>query len=109
MNPYAVIGSGMGTPEAASLGVRLSVWHDAMVSHERRLKVAPSQDECDEECPHVEAGVLWAEAVATFGPRAHELTFLRSRASKTRPGSHRKAVTDAASPGHAAAPEGAGA
>ena len=36
---------------------------------------------CDEDCPHVEARTLWPEALDTFGPRAHELTFLRSRAT----------------------------
>ena len=39
MNLYAVIGSGMGTPEAVALGVRLAAWHDAMVAHERLLRV----------------------------------------------------------------------
>jgi hypothetical protein len=34
---------------------------------------------CDEDCPHVEATVLWKEAVATFGPYAADLKFLRSR------------------------------
>jgi len=85
MNAYAVISSGMGTPEALSLGVRLSAWHDAMVNHERLLRSGRRQDGCDDECPHVEARTLWAEALATFGPRAHELTFLHSR------GNHRDA------------------
>ena len=79
MNTYAVIGSGMGTPEAVALGVRLAAWHDAMVAHERRLRSADSKDGCHDECPHAEAGALWAEALEMFGPRAHELTFLHSR------------------------------
>ena len=79
MNPYAVIGSGMGTPEAVSLGSRLSTWHDAMVAHERRLRSTPSKDACHDECPHAEARALWAEAVETFGSLAYELAFLRSR------------------------------
>jgi hypothetical protein len=79
MNPYAVIGNGMGTPEAVSLGIRLSTWHDAMVAHERRLRSTPSKDACHDECPHAEARDLWAEAVDTFGPLACELAFLRSR------------------------------
>ena len=81
MNPYVMIGSGIGTSEAASLSARLVAWHDAMVAHERRLRTRRTADTCDEECPHVEARTLWAEALATFGPRAGELTFLRSRAT----------------------------
>ena len=99
MNLYAVIGSGMGTPDATSLGIRLSAWHDAMVAHERLLRLAPAQAGCDDECPHVEAGSLWAEAVATFGSRAHELTFLRSRGNKPRPGLRPAMVTGQAERG----------
>ena len=80
MNPYAILGSGVGTAEAASLCARVTVWHDAMVAHERRLRTGRAGDACDDECAHVEARTLWAEAVATLGSRANELTFLRSRA-----------------------------
>ena len=81
MSPYAILGSSVGTPEAASLCVRLAAWHDAMVAHERRLRTGRTTDTCDDECPHVEARTLWTEALATLGPRrASELTFLRSRA-----------------------------
>jgi hypothetical protein len=80
MNPYVMLGSAIRTSEAASLSARLAAWHDAMVAHERRLRTGRTADTCDEECPHVEARTLWAEALATFGPRASELTFLRSRA-----------------------------
>ena len=80
MNPYVMLGSGRGTSEAASLSARLAAWHDAMVAHERRLRTGRTADTCDDECPHVEARTLWAEALATFGTRASELTFLRSRA-----------------------------
>ena len=80
MNPYAIVSSGIGTAEAASLRARLMAWHDAMVAHERRLRGGLTTDACDDECPHVEARTLWAEALATLGPRASELTFLRSRA-----------------------------
>jgi hypothetical protein len=80
MNPYVTLGSGIGTSEATSLSARLAAWHDAMVAHERRLRTGRTADVCNEECPHVEARTLWAEALATFGPRAGELTFLRSRA-----------------------------
>ena len=81
MNPYVTLGSGIGTTEAASLSVRLTAWHDAMVAHERRLRSGRAGDICDEECPHVEARALWTEALATFGERASELTFLHSRAT----------------------------
>ena len=84
MNPYRILGSGIGTDEAAALGARLASWHDAMVAHERRLRAGPTSDRCENECPHAEAPVLWSEAVDTFGMRAHELTFLRSRAQHAR-------------------------
>ena len=32
MNPYLILGSGLGTNEATSLSARLSTWHDAMVA-----------------------------------------------------------------------------
>lgn len=80
MNPYAIVSSGIGTAEAASLRARLMTWHDAMVAHERRLRGGQTTDHCDDECPHVEARTLWAEALATLGSRANELAFLRSRA-----------------------------
>jgi hypothetical protein len=80
MSPYAFLGSRVGRAEAAELRVRLTAWHDAMVAHERRLEAARAADACDDECPHVEARALWSEALATLGPRASELTFLRSRA-----------------------------
>jgi hypothetical protein len=80
MNPYGIVGSGIGTAEAAALRARLMAWHDAMVAHERRLRSRHRADVCDDECPHVDARTLWAETVAMLGPRANELTFLRSRA-----------------------------
>ena len=81
MNPYGIVGSGIASSEAASLRARLMAWHDAMVAHERRLRSEQTNDSCDDECPHVEARTLWAEATAMLGPRANELTFLRSRAN----------------------------
>jgi len=84
MNPYTILSSGLGTHEATTLSARLSAWHDAMVSHERRLRVGTTSDACDDECPHAEARELWSEAVAAFGARAQELTFLSSRAQGTR-------------------------
>ena len=80
MNPYGIVGSGIGTPEAASLRARLMAWHDAMVAHERRLRAGHTTDVCDEDCPHVEARTLWAKVSVLLGPPASALTFLRSRA-----------------------------
>ena len=80
MNPYAIVGSGVGTGQAAALRARLMAWHDAMVAHERRLRSGQTSDVCDDGCPHVDARALWAEAVAMLGARANDLTFLRSRA-----------------------------
>jgi hypothetical protein len=95
MNLYVMLGSGMGTSEATSLSARLAAWHDAMVAHERRLRTGRTSDTCDEECPHVEARTLWTEALATFGARAGELTFLRSRAvGASRQSEERIAPTD---------------
>jgi hypothetical protein len=81
MNPYAMLASGSRTSTAAALAVSLAAWHDAMVAHERRLRTGRAGDVCDDECPHEEARTLWAEAQAAFGERAHELSFLRSRAT----------------------------
>lgn len=79
MNLYTMVGSGHARPEAVALGARLSAWHDAMVAHERKKRI--TRDEvCDEECPHADARALWTEAIEILGARAHELTFLRSRA-----------------------------
>ena len=83
MNPYLMLGSGLDANEATALSARLSAWHDAMVAHERRLRTGRTSDACDDECPHAQATVLWSEAVATFGSRAHDLRFLRSRATGT--------------------------
>jgi hypothetical protein len=81
MNLYTMLGSAVGTDDSISLSARLSAWHDAMVAHERRIRTGRTRDVCDDECPHAEAANLWSEAIATFGARAHELTFLRSRAN----------------------------
>jgi hypothetical protein len=73
MNIYRMLGNRLGTPQALELGERLAAWHDAMVAHERVAR------NCDDECPHIEAGMLWTRAVETFGDEAHELRFLRAR------------------------------
>lgn len=80
MNPYAIADLASGSADTAALRARLEAWHDAMVTHERRLRVDPAAGPCDDECPHGEATALWREAAALLGPRATELTFLRSRA-----------------------------
>jgi hypothetical protein len=80
MHLYTIVGSGIGSSEAAALSTRLAAWHDAMVVHERRIQHGHTGEFCDEECPHAEARVLWHEAVETFGVRAQDLTFLRTRA-----------------------------
>ena len=80
MNIYRMIGNKLGTPEAIELAERLSAWHDAMVAHER----APRRvNGCDDECPHMDAMVLWREAARLFGDRAGELRFLRSRGTQS--------------------------
>jgi hypothetical protein len=84
MNLYTMVGSGIGSVEAAALSTRLAAWHDAMVAHERRGLAWRTGERCDEECPHAEAPALWAEARETFGARARELTFLRARAMSGR-------------------------
>src|SRR6187551_3331259 len=84
MNPYLMLGSGLDTNDATALSARLSAWHDAMVAHERRLRAGTTSDSCHDECAHAEARALWAEAVATFGARAQDLTFLRSRGQQRR-------------------------
>jgi hypothetical protein len=109
MNPYVMLGSRLGTNEATALSARLSAWHDAMVAHERRLRTGRTDDSCDDECPHADARALWSEAVATFGPRAQELTFLRSRAHASIHRSHaglaaRQPMSEAADAGHGSRP-----
>ena len=97
MTPYTILSSGLGTHDAAALSARLSAWHDAMVAHERRLRSGVTSDGCDDECPHAEARALWPDAVATFGARAQELTFLRSRAQDMRRSVSTTRSTDARS------------
>jgi hypothetical protein len=84
MNLYTILSSGLGAHDATALTARLSAWHDAMVAHERRLRAGTTSDACDDECPHAEAPALWLDAVAAFGARSQELTFLRSRAQAAR-------------------------
>ena len=84
VNLYTTLSAGVGTSDAAALSGRLAAWHDAMVAHDRRLRSGLASARCDDDCPHAEARLLWAEAVTTFGDRAAELGFLRSRAQAAR-------------------------
>lgn len=79
MNPYTQIRLAQRTPEAATLFERLTTWHDEMIAHERQLRAARAAS-CHEDCPHVEARELWAEALDALGDSARALSFLRSRA-----------------------------
>jgi hypothetical protein len=97
MNLYSMVGSGNGTSDAAALSVRLATWHDAMVAHERKIR-AGREEPCDEECAHAEARALWVEALETFGDRAQELTFLRSRATVASEPSEELVASEAAIP-----------
>lgn len=83
MKLYEAVGSHVDGPQAAALCARLAQWHDAMVTHERSLRVQGRSEQCDDDCPHVEASTLWMEAVMLFGARAYELDFLRSRAARS--------------------------
>ena len=89
MNLYAMVGAGIGSPEAAALRARLVAWHDAMVAHERKIRAGRAERVCDDECPHAEARHLWSEAVETFGDGAQGLTFLRTRATDAAKASRR--------------------
>jgi hypothetical protein len=82
MNLYAALESIKPPSDVAPLRTRLAAWHDEMVEHQRRLRVGRGLESCDEECPHAEARVLWEEALAMFGRRAHELAFLRLMAGR---------------------------
>ena len=79
-NPYAQIGARLGVPGTEPLLHRIAEWHDAMVAHERARRHQP----CDDDCPHAQARQLWTEASAMFGRGAHQLSFLRSRATSLR-------------------------
>lgn len=73
---YLALGNAIGTLEARDLAQRLAAWHDSMVKHLRKASLRGA--ECEDDCPHVDARMLWAEALATFGDDAHRLTFLRT-------------------------------
>lgn len=80
MSMYRLIETAEGQRAPSDLAERLVAWHDAMVTHERGSRAGRLAPPCDDECPHVEAKELWAEAVSVLGDSAQDLTFLRSRA-----------------------------
>jgi hypothetical protein len=83
MNLYLHLGEQIGSSEARELAQQLVAWHDAMVKHVRRVGPRRASN-CDGDCPHDEAAVLWAAAQTTFGGRAHELAFLPSHGQRVR-------------------------
>lgn len=78
MNLYSALAAFAGSGDARTLSHKLSDWHDAMVAHERQLRIG-RPGKCDDDCPHVAARELWAEALSTFGDRARELVYLRGK------------------------------
>ncbi len=48
MNPYAMLASGSTTSTSSAHAARLAAWHDALVSHERRLRTGRTGDVCDD-------------------------------------------------------------
>ena len=83
MNIYRILGDRVGTSEARQLAQELVVWHDAMVKHLRRVGAVATAT-CAEDCPHVEAGVLWTAALDILGSGARQLEFLRSHGQRGR-------------------------
>lgn len=81
MNIYRVLCDRVGTGEARELARQLVVWHDAMVKHLRRGgSLATAR--CADDCPHVEAGMLWTAARDILGASARQLEFLRSHGQR---------------------------
>jgi hypothetical protein len=72
---YRTLGDAVATGTARDLAEQLVAWHDAMVNHERAAKLRPLV--CGDDCPHGQAGMLWAEALDVFGEDACKLVFLR--------------------------------
>jgi hypothetical protein len=83
MNIYRVLADRIGTSDARELAQRLVAWHDAMVKHLRVLG-SRSTSSCADDCPHTEAGVLWAAAQDILGASVSRLRFLRSHGERRR-------------------------
>lgn len=82
MHFYKTLACQVGTHEARELADRLAGWHDAMVNHERQLRLDGTSSRCTSPCPHDQARELWEEARLMFGSGASSLEFLRSRAGR---------------------------
>lgn len=76
MHFYKAAADLIGTADAHELAARIAAWHDAMVHHARAIRVRGA--ECDDDCPHAQAGALWAAALEVFGDHAWRFTFLQS-------------------------------
>jgi hypothetical protein len=83
MNIYRTLGDRIGTSEARELARQLVAWHDATVKH-LRVVASGTAAECADDCPHVEAGVLWTAAQDVLGASARQLEFLRSHGQRRR-------------------------
>ena len=83
MNIYRVLCDRIGTSEARELAHHLVDWHDAMVKH-LRVVASHTTPICPDDCPHVQAGVLWAAAQDILGASARQLGFLRSHGERRR-------------------------
>ena len=83
MNIYRVLCDRIGTSEARELAQHLVHWHDAMVKH-LRVVASHTTPLCADDCPHVEAGVLWAAAQDILGASARQLGFLRAHGERRR-------------------------
>lgn len=83
MNIYRNLSDRVGTLEARDLAQRLVAWHDAMVKH-LRVVGDRATAQCADDCPHTEAGVLWADAQNILGGDARQLAFLRSHGQPRR-------------------------
>jgi len=81
MHFYRTLACRVGTHRARELADRLAGWHDAMVNHERQLRIDGAG--CTSPCPHDEARELWEEARLMFGSSAASLEFLRARARRS--------------------------
>lgn len=80
LDVYRRIANLVGTSEAIALAHQLSGWHDSMVMHRRQVQLLgfdPDGHPGWDDCPHAEAGELWARARVVFGDHAHGLDFLR--------------------------------
>jgi hypothetical protein len=84
MNVYRILGDRIGTSEARELAQQLIAWHDAMVKHLRRVGSVATAT-CADDCPHVEAGVLWTAAQDVLGAGARQLEFLRAHGGRVTP------------------------